>query len=338
MRGIVDEEWEGIDFEDGGEVGKWLSPQERNPQQSQLASTSSSSSPTSSPWDVDPDSDSDEDGTSHHPPSAQPHPSSSRFNASPEPEPFPPFSVAHLLQVRSLDIYARKVIQGAVKDRLNGIVSSATPSSSSGGGAKPKRITGSFARDFGGRELVGLGRAEQRVLWKKRLNGKGGEGSEWRREKKQELMEQTVHALVREGEVFVVLAQQQQQPLSNSSSFNKNDSTPKPNRRSTNSKPKPSPSLSLYLPTCLATLGPLLFQLLRIESDRLRAASKPRIPGIRAPTNWVKTETLVRRLQSTEERWYFVGEAVVRGVLERLDNDMDLLEEECSGKGWRVVG
>jgi len=342
MRGIVDEEWKGVDFEGGGEVGKWLTAEERNPQQQQQRSTSFT---TSSPWDVDPDPDSD-DETSQHPPSAQPHPSSSRFNDSPEPEPFPPFSVAHLLQVRSLDVYARKVIQGAVKDRINSVTSStssssasSTPSSSfNGGGAKLKRISGAFAKDFGGRELLGLGRAEQRILWKKRLSGKGGEGSEWRKEKKEALMEQTVNALVREGEVFVV--QQQIQP--NSSSSYNNDSTPKPYRSSHLSfnKLKPSASQSLYLPICLPTLGPLLLQLLRIELDRLRTASyasKPKVPGIRAPPIWVKTETLVRRLQSCQERWYFVSEAVVRGVLEGMDDEFAMVEE-CTGKGWRVIG
>lgn len=291
--------------------------------------TSSSFPPRLSAWDTD----SDDDEFSHHVPSAQPHPSSSRFNASPEPEPFPPFSVAHLLQVASLDVYARKVVQGAVKDRLHAL----KLSSRSAMAATKKRVTGAFEKELGGREIAALEgkKREQAAVWEKRLRKSG---KEWRQEKKEALLEQVLKELIREGEVFVVeslATSSSQDPFS--SSF---DATPTPNRfrhhsfGSSFSKPSSS---RLYLPIHLPTLGPLLLHLLRIELDRLRASSTHKAAGIRAPPIWVSTETLVRRLQgSHEERWHFVGEMVVGAVMEALD-DEDWVEES-KGRGWRCVG
>lgn len=320
MRGVVECDWgDDIRFDQAERhpSHRWLQ-EELNPNAPRASASSRSTS-----WDSS-DSSSSSDDDDFPPPSAQPHPSSSRYSspprasASPPQLTAPPFSLVHLLKVRTLDTYAKKVLQGAVLDRLK----------TSKGLARPKaRASGSWDRDL----EAGLRRGEgkERVDWKGRLNGKERVWKDWRETKRSALVQGALRALIREGEVFVV------QDATAGRSRGGGPSTPTPKRTQSSSCP-PDPT-ELYLPTCLPTIGALVLHLIRTETARIRATPAGRkIPGIRAPPTWIPTGTLLRRLAASHERWNWISQPVLEGVLDRMDEG-DLIEES-TGKGWKIIG
>ena len=288
------------------------------------ASRAPASSPSPS-WDS---SDDEEDNEPPPPPSAQPHPSSSRYSspprmsASPPDDSSPPFSLPHLLKVRTLDTYAKKVLQGAILDRIK------PPKGSSKARA---RASGTWDRDL----EVGLRRGEgkERVDWTSRLKGKETVWREWREAKRSALVLGALKGLMREGEIFVVSDESARQRASG-------PSTPTPKRMQTSTRSTASTTSTgrdLYLPTCLPTVGPLVLHLLRVEVARVQSTHAGRkIPGIRAAPVWVSTATLLRRLQASHERWNWISAPVLEGLLDRMD-DGDWVEES-KGRGWKLVG
>ncbi|CDZ97783.1 Nucleic acid-binding, OB-fold [Phaffia rhodozyma] len=90
----------------------------------------------------------------------------------------------------------------------------------------------------------------------------------------------------------------------------------------------------IYLPLHLTTLGPVLLRLINTENASIRARSKKILPAGIKPPFGVDTQTIMRRLKSSEERWYFVSEIKVEYILDRMDK-RDWIEYQRGG--WRAL-